>query len=468
MHYLCSVHTIHYMSFVRKIKRKDSTYLVEVESVRVDGKVKQKVIKYLGKEISGKPVKKVYTSNLEVTAVKQYMDYYILHYISKQLMIPELLGEKLKSILVLVYTQLLTHKPLYKIPEYAEHTAIKEIVGVDKLVDKQLFESLDDLDEMNFNRIEEVIYDQFSILRKEKKVLILDVTDTYFNGSQVEWKARRGKDGKYDKLVQIALAVTKDEGFPIMHKMYEGNIGNTKIFQDMLSDIRLKSFDTIVLDRGMISAESIQDLAQVHQKVITGLRLHQTIKTQFIDQINREEIYQPTHRVVLKNTEVYAKEFPYENGILVCIYNPKLEAEKRNHAMDKQESYKPEEAKYMGYSLIYHSTSLKKDEVIRNYFEKDIVEKAYRELKSSINLHPIRKYRIQHIKAHIKICYLAYSILAYIQFKLKPKGISATYALDQMRSIYKVDIESKKDKIQFSKTVTLKKDQKTILKTLGL
>ncbi len=107
------------MSFVRKIKRKDSTYLVEVESVRVDGKVKQKVIKYLGKEISGKPVKKVYTSNLEVTAVKQYMDYYILHYISKQLMIPELLGEKLKSILVLVYTQLLTHKPLYKIPEYA-------------------------------------------------------------------------------------------------------------------------------------------------------------------------------------------------------------------------------------------------------------------------------------------------------------------------------------------------------------
>ncbi|MBK9994426.1 MAG: hypothetical protein IPP01_10690 [Saprospiraceae bacterium] len=70
--------------------------------------------------------------------------------------------------------------------EYAEHTAIKEIVGVDKLVDKQLFESLDDLDEMNFNRIEEVIYDQFSILRKEKKVLILDVTDTYFNGSQVK------------------------------------------------------------------------------------------------------------------------------------------------------------------------------------------------------------------------------------------------------------------------------------------
>ena len=101
--------------------------------------------------------------------------------------------------------------------------------------------------------------------------------------------------------------------------------------------------------------------------------------------------------------------------------------------------------------------------------KKTSLEKAYRELKSSINLHPIRKYRIQHIKAHIKICYLAYSILAYIQFKLKlQKESLPIYALDQLKSIYKVDIESKKDKIQLSKTVTLKKDQKIILKTLGL
>ena len=456
------------MSFIRKIKRKDSTYLVEVESVRVDGKVKQKVIRYLGKEVLGKPEKKVYASNLEVTSVKQFMDYNILHRVSKQLNIPELLGQKLRSILVLVYTQLLTQKPLYKIPEYAEHTAIKEIIGIDKLVDKQLFEALDELDEMNFSRIEDGIYDQFNLLRKEKKVLVLDVTDTYFNGSQADWKARKGKDGKYDKLVQIALAVTKDEGFPIIHKMYEGNIGNTKIFQDMLSDIRLKNFDTIVLDRGMISAESISDLAQINQKVISGLRLHSTIKTQYIDQIDREEIYQPSHRVILKNTEVYAKEFSYNTGKLICIYNPKLEAEKRNHAMDKEDSYKPHEAKYMGYSLIYHSTTLKVEDVVKTYFEKDIVEKAYRELKSSINLHPIRKHRIQHIRAHIKICYLAYAILAYIQYKLKPKGISATLALDQMRAIYQVDIESKKDKISFSKTVTLKKDQKAILKALGM
>ncbi len=37
---------------------------------------------------------------------------------------------------------------------------------------------------------------------------MLDITDTYFAGSGADWKARRGKDGKYEKLIQIALAVT--------------------------------------------------------------------------------------------------------------------------------------------------------------------------------------------------------------------------------------------------------------------
>ena len=39
------------MAFIRKIKTKSGTYLAEVEGYRKDGKVKQRVIKYLGKEI---------------------------------------------------------------------------------------------------------------------------------------------------------------------------------------------------------------------------------------------------------------------------------------------------------------------------------------------------------------------------------------------------------------------------------
>jgi transposase len=153
----------------------------------------------------------------------------------------------------------------------------------------------------------------------------------------------------------------------------------------------------------------------LNQKVITGLRLHNTIKTNYISKIDREEIYQPAYRIRLKNTEVYVKDFDFEGGKLLAIYNPAMETLKRQHAMHNADTYKAEEAKYMGYSLIYHTSGLSVESTVRIYFEKDIVEKAYRELKSSVNLHPLRKYRISHIKAHVKICYLAYAILSYIQ-----------------------------------------------------
>jgi hypothetical protein len=41
------------MSFVRKIKKGKSTYLAKVENYRKDGKVKQRVIEYIGKEENG-------------------------------------------------------------------------------------------------------------------------------------------------------------------------------------------------------------------------------------------------------------------------------------------------------------------------------------------------------------------------------------------------------------------------------
>lgn len=455
------------MSYIRKIKKNNSVYLAEVESYRKEGKVKQRVLRYLGKEIDGKAVKRVSSDNIEVVAVKQYLDYHVLHRIAQKLGLPALLGDDAKHILLLVYTQLLTRKPIYKLPEYVEYTSLKELLGLEKLVDKKLYEALDNLEELNFDVVEEEIFSILSAQRKERKAMVLDVTDTYFNGSQADWKARKGKDGKYDKLVQISLAVTKEEGFPILHKMYEGNIGNAKIFQDTLADVRLKRFDVIILDRGMISKESITDMKQLNQKVITGLRLHDTIKNKYINKIEREEIYQPKYRIKLKNTEVFVQDFDYEGGKLIAIYNPELETTKRQHAMLNEQKYDPKDAKFMGYSLIYHTTALTNEDVVKTYFEKDIVEKAYRELKSTINLHPIRKYRMNHVKAHVKICYIAYAILSYIQYKVKSKNMSAVYALEQLQSAYKVTLQSEKENMIWDKMVTLKNEQKKILSFLN-
>ena len=131
------------------------------------------------------------------------------------------------------------------------------------------------------------------------------------------------------------------------------------------------------------------------------------------------------------------------------------------------DTYDPKEGRYMGYSLIFHTTGLSETEVVKIYYEKDIVEKAFKELKSSINLHPIRKYRMSHVKAHIKICYMAYALLTFIQYKLRQKNLSAVEALERLQSAYKVYLRSEKERFSWSKIVTLTKDQKVILKLLN-
>lgn len=455
------------MAFIRKIKKKDAVYLAEVESYREDGKVKQRVIRYLGKEVDGKPEKKVLLSSVKINSCKKFLDYYVLDFLAKELTIDKLLGEHHKYILLLVYTQLISRKSIYQLPEYVENTALLELLKIEKLVDKNLYKALDWLDELDFKDIEDAMLKIMLADKKERKALVLDVTDTYFNGKNAEWKKRKGKDGKVDKLIQIALAVTQDEGFPILHKMYEGNIGNTKVFSDLLKDIRLTDFDCIILDRGMISHELLIDLKLLNQEVITGLRTNNKIKKEFLDQIKREEIFRPSSGILLKNTHVFYQSFDYLEGKLIVIYNPEMENVKMEKLLKNPNSKSNENIKYFGYSLLYHSTKLSEKEVIKKYFDKDVVEKAYRELKTNINLNPVRKYRMNRVSAHVKICYLAYAILSLMQNKLKDIGITANKALDQIQSVHKVELESTENNIKWSKIVTLKNEQIKILKHLN-
>jgi len=67
------------MAFIRKIKKGDAIYLAKVESYREDGKVKQRVLEYVGKLENGIAVQKIDINKIEVTNVQQYADVSILY-----------------------------------------------------------------------------------------------------------------------------------------------------------------------------------------------------------------------------------------------------------------------------------------------------------------------------------------------------------------------------------------------------
>lgn len=456
------------MSFIRKIKKGNSTYLVEVESYRKDGKVKQRVIQYLGKEISqGKAEKKVLPSSVEVISSKEYLNYKVVLDIAKQLELDVILGDNYQLILFIIISQLICHKSMYKLPEYHQNTYLKELLNIKEINSKTLYETLSELEEKDFEIIETRLYNKYLEYYKKDDIMLIDVTDTYFNGSASDWKSRRGKDGKYSKLIQIGLATTKQDGFPIFQRIYEGNISNIKIFQDMLAKTKAINSKIVIIDRGMTSKETLDSLMELNQSVICGLRMTSRHKKEILDKISREDIYHPKNKVQLKSTEVFVQAFEYDRGRIIVVYNPLIETSRRSIAMRDENSYNHMEAKYYGYSLIYHTTKEADKEVVKLYFERDKIESSYKELKSNIYLHPIRNYLIRHVKAHIKICYLAYAILCFMDIKTKKINLSAVSALEKLQPAHIVELSIPSEKLCWRKMITLKNEQKEILEALN-
>jgi len=458
------------MSYIRKIKKKSGTYLAEVESYREDGKVKQRVLKYIGIDVQGSVHRSVRTSDVNITEVKEYLNFHAVHAVACELGFDSLFEEKSNYILLMVYSHLVEKLSINKMKDWVHKTELPALLNITDIGSNTLYQVLDYLESLNWDSINDIIVKQWFTKYKESKntAIIIDVTDTYFNGSQAEWKKRKGKDGKYDKLVQIGLAVSGQYGFPLKHQMYEGNIGNTKIMSDFISDIKMMGLKTIIIDRGMTSIDNLNEFKELGVQCIAGIRSNQKLEKDFIENLSRDEIYSKKHMVILKDTIVYAKSYKFMYGNIIVIYNPEIEVHQRNKLLSKDKNTDNEinKMKYYGYSFIFHSTDSDTAEVVKKYYEKDIVEKSFKQIKGVLSLHPIRLKLLDRISAHVKICYLSYCILSLLKYKLRKLGISPVDALEELSSAYKVYLEDKKTKFKWEKVVTLKKSQEKIIKAI--
>lgn len=80
------------MAFIRKIKKGNTIYLAKVESYREGGKVKQRVLEYVGKEENRKPVQKIDINKINIENVKYYADVSVLNQQCLSLNLNYLLG----------------------------------------------------------------------------------------------------------------------------------------------------------------------------------------------------------------------------------------------------------------------------------------------------------------------------------------------------------------------------------------
>jgi transposase len=168
----------------------------------------------------------------------------------------------------------------------AEHwyqaTALDDLLGVpDAVVTKdRLYRTLDQLLKAK-DKIENALKERLGTLFQfDYDLLLYDLTSTYFEGLAEENDlAQRGysRDHRGDcKQVVLALVLSR-EGFPLAHHTWAGNTQDLQTVKKIVNDIEAcygKSSRVWVMDRGMISEDSLTFLSDAGRRYLLSTRRH--------------------------------------------------------------------------------------------------------------------------------------------------------------------------------------------------
>jgi transposase len=492
------------MSFIKRFRKGDRTYLAEVESKRMDGKVVTRYIRYLGREADGKTILSASISDVEVDHVKQYGPLLVLNHLAQEIGLAEYLGPYGNEILSLVYAHCLDYESVNQMPTWFERTDLNMMLKLEGLTEERLLKALDSLEAQDPEDLQKKIFDS---VRKRYKLqdsgIVYDVTNTYLYGK----KCPLGKEGK-DKegvrgrpLIQIGLAVTKEAGIPVFHKTFDGNIHDSRTFRDVIASFdryNLERGGLVIYDRGVTSGRNLSDVKALKWDTLCGVALNPRLERVWRQILKAGHLEAYDRYVPLNDSVFYVVTQRYQVGevggrLALCFNAQKKRRLKESRYREIQEAQellnKNEEIKeglrkffdkrkrlipsklaeaeeFDGCSCVFCTRPLSKEEMVRLYFDKDLVEKAFHTLKGITNLQPIRHWLSNRVKAHIFICYLSYLLLSLLKLRLKDIPMSPQAALRELDTMYKVYLRDPKKGFKISRVVTLSKKQEVILKAI--
>ena len=187
--------------------------------------------------------------------------------------------------------------------------------------------------------IEEQLFVRRRDLFSELRVVFMDTTSLSFTGAGGESLGERGysKDHRPD-LMQMILGVVIDaEGRPICSEMWPGNTADVRVLIPVIDRLRSRfaiGRVCIVADRGMISAETIAGLEERGLEYVLGAR-------ERTDALVRRVVLADTRpftplcvrRVGGKETQLFVKEVTAEGRRYIVCRN---EAEAEKDAADRR------------------------------------------------------------------------------------------------------------------------------------
>ena len=461
------------------------------ESLRIDGKIKTRLIKYFGISHTEEELlelrKKAYAEKRKLTAKKdKKITTNLASLVEKKRVV-----KGFDDVFSKLFDELDLKKIFSKIKEkYLKDLVIARIatpnskLHTSKLLEKDFEKKLSE--DQIYNLMDQLIEKESEIKAKvfestqkhtpdqAMNMLFFDVTTLYFESQKDDELKNFGysKDGKKGE-VQVVLALaTNEHGLPIGYHLFPGNTAEVKTLLKSLSDWKkampIKKM-RIIADRAMMSDDNLSQIEGSDNHYVIAAKLKS------LPEKLKKEILKLKKDIDF--TKDVVKEFTYKNRRLIVNYSSKralkdkadrdrliqklktkiglktktkklitnngylkyMDEEKKGTVVFNEVKIKEEELWDGLHGIITNDNEANATDLISQYKRLWVIEESFRINKHSLSMRPIYHYKPKRIEAHILICYLAFSLYRSLQMKLKINDNSMS--LEKIREeLYRVQV----------------------------
>ncbi len=240
-------------------------------------------------------------------------------------------------------------------------------------------------------------------------------------------------------------------------------------FRQIIVDLRRRfNLSRVIFVGDRVSREILDELDRNHIEYIVGMRMRK------VNDVSEVLKTGGRYKVVRKNLIV--KEVWYDADRYIVCYNPlqaeydqkareamvvKLESQLKNNGVKSlvgnsgyrrylllkkdavvgiDQKVLKKEARYDGKYVLRTNSILDTDQVALAYKDLWRVERAFREIKSSLDLRPVYHWKDSRVRGHIMVCFLALVLESALRRKLLEKNIEVEYIyllrdLQQLRAV---------------------------------
>lgn len=347
-----------------------------------------------------------------------------------------------------------------------------------------------------------------SALNGHISLLLFDVTTLSFESITEDELRAFGfsKDFKFNT-TQITLALaTTAEGLPIGFRLFPGNTAETKTLIVSINSWREQipiGEVTIVGDRAMMSDANLAEMETAGFQYVVSFplrKLSQTQKEFILDKSNYKQCegdeitrYLVTNigarNLCVSYSPKRASKDQKDRARLVNKLKKKLESCKNVKRLINNKGYLKfseisgqataavdeekiaEDAKWDGLHAVITNVKNCDLEIYKLYRRLWVIEESFRINKHNLKMRPIYHFTPKRIQAHILLCYMVFTMIRHVQFRLQQnmgQSMSVTRIIDAIRDTQASILEDTLTGKSYRMLSRLSEDGETLYKTFNI